>query len=130
MPPTHPPVSDAELEVLKVLWEHAPLTVRQVETFLRRRKCRWAYNTILTLLSRLRAKGYVAQERAATGTAFLFRAAVSRQDLVGQGLTALADRICEGTASPLVQALVQSRRLSTQDVADLRKMLDEMQERK
>ena len=130
MPPAPPPVSDAELEVLKVLWEHAPLTVRQIETLFRRRKNRWAYNTILTLLSRLRAKGHVAQERAATGAAFLFRAAVSRQDLVGQGLTALADRMCDGTASPLMQALVQGNRLSAQEIAVLRKMLDQMQERK
>ena len=49
-----PPVSDAELDVLKVLWAHGPATVREVEARLRRKRRRWAYNTILTLLSRLR----------------------------------------------------------------------------
>jgi predicted transcriptional regulator len=51
------PVSDAELEVLKVLWEGGAATVRDVAAALRRRRRRLAYNTVLTLLSRLRDKG-------------------------------------------------------------------------
>ena len=128
-----PPVSDAELDVLKVLWEHGPGTVREVEAQLRRRKRRWAYTTILTLLSRLRDKGYVASDKAGAdkggGTAHVFRAAVSRDELLRHGLTDLADRICDGTASPLVHALVQGQNLSPQDIADLRKLLDELEQK-
>ena len=128
-----PPVSDAELDVLKVLWEHGPGTVRDVEGHLRRRDRRWAYNTVLTLLSRLREKGHVASDKpeakgeARGGAALVFRAAVSRDELLRHGLTDLADRICDGTASPLVHALVQGRRLSPDDIADLRKLLDDME---
>ncbi len=129
MPPLNSsPVSDAELEVLKVLWERGSLTVRAVEAHLKRRKNKWAYTTILTLLSRLRAKGHVAQEKAA-GAAHVFRAAISREQMVGQGLAELAERICDGTASPLVQALVRSKRLKPQEIADLRRMLDELEEK-
>jgi predicted transcriptional regulator len=88
---TRSPVSDAELEVLKVLWASGPATVREVAAALRRQRRRLAYNTVLTLLSRLRDKGYVAADRR--DTAHLFRALVTRDDLLGSTLTALADRI-------------------------------------
>jgi predicted transcriptional regulator len=120
---TLPPVSDAELDVLKVLWEHGPATVRQIESRLRRRR-RWAYTTVLTLLSRLREKGCVASDKS--GAAHVFRAEVSRQQLLENGLSDLAQRICDGTAGPLVNALVQGVRLSAADIAHLRKVLDEL----
>ena len=119
-----PPVSDSELEVLKILWEHGPGTVRQIEGLLRRRRRRWAYTTVQTLLSRLREKGCVASDKG--GAAHVFQAAVSRQKLLESGLSDLAERVCDGTASPLVNALVQGVRLSADDIAYLRRMLDEM----
>lgn len=118
------PVSDAELEVLKVLWSTAPATVRDVVVALAGQKRRLAYNTVLTLLSRLRDKGYVTADRRET--AHLFRPLVTRDQLLGSTLSALADRLCDGTASPLVQALVRDQRLSADDIADLRKLLDEL----
>ena len=119
------PVSDAELEVLKVLWSSGPATVRDVGAALRKQRRRLAYNTVLTLLSRLREKGYVAADRR--DTAHLFKAKVSREDLIGSTLTALADRVCDGTASPLVHALVRQQRFSAEEIADLRKLLDDLE---
>src|SRR5262245_1583940 len=121
---TRQPVSDAELEVLKVLWAGGPATVRDVAAALRKQRRRLAYNTVLTLLSRLRDKGYVAADRRET--AHTFRATVSRDELVGSSLAALADRICDGTASPLLLALVKDQRLSADDIAELRRMLDSL----
>jgi predicted transcriptional regulator len=123
------PVSDAELEVLKVLWEKGALTVREVEAHLKRRKKKWAYTTILTLLSRLREKGYVGQEKAESGAAHVFRALVSREQLVGLGLADLADRMCDGISSPLVHALVQRGKMTAKEIADLRRMLDELEDK-
>jgi len=122
---TRPPVSDAELQVLKVLWTRSAATVRDVEAELRRQKRHLAYNTVLTLLTRLRDKGYVETDRAAT--AHVFRPVVSREELLRHGLSALADRICDGTASPLVHALVRGRQLSADDVAELRRLLDDLE---
>jgi len=119
------PVSDAELEVLKVLWTAGPATVRDVSTSLRRKRRRLAYNTVLTLLSRLREKGYVAADRR--DTAYLFRAKVTREDLLGSTLSALADRVCDGTASPLVHALVRGQRFSAEEIAHFRKLLDDLE---
>jgi predicted transcriptional regulator len=84
-----------------------------------------AYNTVLTLLSRLRDKGFVVADR--TGTAHVFRPLVTRDQLLTHGLTNLADRVCDGTASPLVQALVKGRRFSSKEIAQFRRLLDELE---
>jgi len=123
--PRRVPVSDAELEVLKVLWSIGPATVRDVGAALRRKRRRLAYNTVLTLLSRLREKGYVEADRGAT--AHLFQAVVNREELLGSTLAALADRVCDGTASPLVQALVRGQRFSADEIAHFRKLLDDLE---
>ena len=123
--PRRSPVSDAELEVLKVLWAAGPATVRDVGAALRKRRRRLAYNTVLTLLSRLRDKGYVAADRR--DTAHLFRAVVTRDEMLGSTLTALADRVCDGTASPLVHALVRGKRFSASEIEQFRKLLDDLE---
>ena len=122
--PRRSPVSDAELEVLKVLWAAGPATVRDVGAALRKQRRRLAYNTVLTLLSRLRDKGYVAADRR--DTAHLFRAVVTRDEMLGSTLAALADRVCDGTASPLVHALVRGTRFSTDEIEQFRKLLDDL----
>lgn len=118
------PVSDAELEVLKVLWSSGPATVRDVAAALLRRRRRLAYNTVLTLLTRLREKKYVAADRRET--AHLFRATVTRDELLGSTLAALADRVCDGTASPLVHALVRGQSFSAEEIAHFRTLLDDL----
>ena len=123
MPSRKAPVSDGELEVLKVLWNRGPGTVRDVAEALGGRAL--AYNTILTLLARLRDKGYVATDKSST--AHVFRPLVTRDDLLNQGLARLADRICDGTSGPLVHALVRHKRLSSKEIAELRKLLDELE---
>src|SRR5688500_16832565 len=96
------PVSDAELALLKVLWKHGPGSVRQLRSRLRGRK--WSCNTVLTLLSRLRERGYASSERV--GQAHVCQARVTRQEMLRLRLTQLADQVCDGAASPLVHALV------------------------
>ena len=121
-----PTVSDAEMQVLKALWAEGPGTVREINSRLRRRKRRWAYNTVLTLLSRLREKGFVSSQPK--GAAHVFQAAVSREELLRRRLTELADRLCDGIASPLVTALVKGQRFSTEEIAGFRQLLDELEQ--
>jgi predicted transcriptional regulator len=117
-------VSESELEVLKALWDVGPCTVRAVNTALQLRGRRWAYTTVQTLLQRLEGKGYVACDRS--GAAHVFRAAVSRDGLVSRRLRDLADQLCGGTASPLLLALVEDARLTSDDVQQLRRLLDRL----
>jgi BlaI family penicillinase repressor len=122
-----PSISDTELDVLKVLWERGPGTVREVNAILRRQGRRWAYTTVLTLLQRLEAKGYVKSDK--TAVAHVFEAAVSRDRLLRQRLKDLANDLCEGTATPLVLALVEGHRFTPEEIARLRQFLDELDEK-
>ena len=120
-----PPISETEMDVLKVLWEHGPATVRQVNAVLRKRGRRYAYTTVLTLLQRLEAKGHVTSDKA--GVAHVFAAAVSREGLLRRRLGELADELCDGTATPLVQALVEGHRFTPEEIDRLRRLLDDLQ---
>jgi BlaI family penicillinase repressor len=123
-----PPVSETELEILKAIWEHGPGTVREINARLRPTGRRWAYTTVLTLLQRLEAKGYVASNK--TGLAHVFRAVVSRDRLLRQRLKDLAQQLCEGAPAPLVLALVESQHFSEQEIEQFRRLLDELEKGK
>jgi len=123
-----PQVSGTELEVLKVLWEHGPGTVRTINAVLQEQGRRWAYNTVLTLLQRLEAKGCVSSDKR--GVAHVFKAALSRDKLLRRRLRDLANQLCEGAASPLVRALVEGQRLSEEEIGALREMLDRLEEKR
>lgn len=119
-------LSDAEQEVLKTLWELGAGTVREVCEALNRDGRQRVYTTVLTFLARLEAKGYVASDKQ--DVAHVFRPIVSREALLSQRLTRLVDDVCEGTATPLVHALVKGNQLSSDDIAQLRRLLDDLEQ--
>ena len=124
MTPAAQSISDAELDVLKVLWALGPATVRQVHDHLRRDRKRWAYTTVLTLLYRLREKGFVSSQKQ--GAALVFEARASREDHLRQQLLDLADRVCDGTATPLVHALVTGQKFSAEEITELRQLIEQL----
>ncbi len=126
MPLTPPlrPISDAELELLKLLWQSGSATVRDLHEQVQSQGTDWAYNTVQTLLRRLEEKGYVSSEKE--GRAFRFSPLLSRDDVLSEQLDSLADRICEGAARPLMLTLVRNRRFSPQEIEQFRALLDEL----
>jgi predicted transcriptional regulator len=118
-------LSDTEQEVLKTLWELGSGTVREIHEALERDGRRRAYTTVLTFLFRLEAKGYATSDK--TGLAHVFRPIVTREMLLSQRLTRLVDEVCEGTATPLVHALVRGRTFSKDDIARFRQLLDDLE---
>ena len=116
-------LSEAEVEVLKVLWDLGPSPVRAVNGELAARGRRWAYTTVSTLLLRLATKGCVASDSSAVP--HVYRATVSRDDLLGRRLREAADELCDGDAVPLVLALVQKHRFTPDELARFQRLLDE-----
>jgi predicted transcriptional regulator len=117
-------ISETEQAVLKVLWDLGAGTVREVQEVLRGQRRSWAYTTVQTLLNRLQAKGFAASEKG--GPAHVYRAAVSRDELLRRRLGDLADELCEGTASPLVLALVEGGHFTPDEIEQFRQLLDEL----
>jgi len=114
-------VTDAELAVLKVLWERGAATVREITEELYPAGDASALATVQKLLDRLAAKACV--NRRAAGRANVFRASVAREELIAHRLRETAERLCEGSLTPLLTQLVNSKRLSDDDLAELRRLV-------
>ncbi len=114
----------AELEVLKALWDVGPATVRQVLAYLQERGRSLAYTTVQTFLTRLEAKGFVRSDR--TELAFIFQAAVSREQISRSRLRSLLDQLYDGAAGPLVLQLVQSERLTADEINELQRLIERL----
>lgn len=122
------PLSDAEREVLKVLWEHGPLAVRDALEHLTRQGQDWSRSTVITLLQRLEKKGYVGCDKSRF--AFVFRALVSREEVMHARMTDLAGELCDGEALPLVLAFAQRHRFSPDELARFRQMIEALEARR
>ncbi len=116
-------LSEAEIEVLKALWDLGPAPVREINRELAARGRRWAYTTVSTLLLRLTAKGCVASDGSAVP--HIFRATVSRDEMLERRLRDTADEFCDGEPAPLVLALVQRHRFTPEELARFQRLLDE-----
>lgn len=116
-------ITDAELEVLQVLWKEGPVPIRRI-TELLYADCKTSqYATVQKLLDRLESKECVTRNRASSVHVFL--AAIGRDELVGRRLQAVAEELCEGSWTPLLTNLVQTKKLSEKDRRMLRQMVDE-----
>lgn len=117
-------VSESEREVLKVLWDAGDITVREIRERLAETGHDWAHTTVNTLLTRLEQKGCVSCDRS--GFAHVFSAAVSRDDLMQQRLSSLADDYCDGTRVPLMLALVDGQKFSADEIQQFRELVDRL----
>jgi predicted transcriptional regulator len=122
-----PALSVSERDVLKVLWDHGPQTVREINQVLENQGRQWAYTTVATLLQRLVVKKFAASD--ASEVPHVYRALVSRDQLLDRRLKDAADELCDGRAVPLVLALVQSNQFSPDELARVRRLLDEAAQR-
>jgi BlaI family transcriptional regulator, penicillinase repressor len=116
-----PRISDAEWDVMQVAWRRGDFSAQEMIEELSHRD--WSPRTVKTLLGRLLAKGALAHEPR--GKAYVYRAAVQREDCVRQETESFLDRVFGGAAAPLLAHFVKRGRLSAEDIASLRKLLDE-----
>src|SRR5439155_24117240 len=117
-------VPDAELAILQALWERGASSRRQLMDRLYPGGSPVHYTTVQKLLERLEAKGYVAQEDSPG--VLMFKATISRDDLINRRLLEVAEKLCDGSVTPLLMNLVRSSRLSTDDLQELRILIDEL----
>jgi predicted transcriptional regulator len=117
--------TDSETEILAVLWEQGPSTVRQVHEVVGERRG-VGYTTVLKLLQIMTDKGLV--ERKAQGRSHVYRTAAPREQTQSRLVDDLVDRAFGGSATALVMRALGSRSSSPEELAEIRKMLDEMEQ--
>ena len=116
-------ISEAESVVMEVLWARSPQSAEEVVDALAGRQ-EWQEATIKTLLNRLLNKGAVRAQRE--GRRYLYAPAIRREDWVSQESEGLLDRLFGGRVAPLVAHFSARQQLSPQDVAELRRQLEEI----
>ncbi len=120
--PKDPPrPTEAELEILTVLWSRGPSTVRDVHETIARRKP-GQYTTVLKLLQIMTEKGLVRRDEKQR--AHVYEAARPREWTQRQLAGDLLDRAFGGSASSLVLGALESRRASRSEIDEIRKLLD------
>lgn len=117
-------VPDAEVAVLRVLWDRGPATIREIADELYPGGEVAHYATVQKLLDRLRLRRFVARRR--NGNVNVFSAKVARSDLIRSRLKNTADQLCEGSMTPLLTQLVAANGLSEAEIAELRAMIDRL----
>lgn len=116
-----PKLSDAEWEVMNVVWEHGPATAQDVHRYLGGVRS-WSARTVKTLLGRLVKKRAVAFE--VDGRRYLYRARASREACVHAESASFVSRVLGGKASPLVAYFVREGHLTKDEIRQLRALLD------
>ena len=119
---TAPRPTDAELAILRILWERGPSTVRQVHEVLARDR-QAAYTTALKLLQIMTEKGLV--ERDERDRTHVYRARLGEEQTQRQLVRDLVDRAFGGSATKLVLQALASKRASADELRDIRKAIDE-----
>jgi BlaI family penicillinase repressor len=116
-------ISDAESLVMEVLWEKNPATSDDVVAELSK-TTDWQEPTIKTLLNRLLKKRAIAAER--DGRRYLYRPLLKREDYIDAASTTLLDRLFGGRVAPLVAHFSDRRKLSKKDIAELKRLIEEL----
>ena len=121
-----PDVTDAELGVLEILWDEGPSTIRQLADRLYPGGETAHYATVQKLLERLEAKHHVRRRRRQRVN--VYAATAGREEMIRTRLRDLADRLCEGSLTPLLTQLVDSSRLTREELEELRDLVDRVAE--
>ncbi len=122
MPNDLPRPTDAELEILTVLWSIGPATVREVYNVIRRRRSA-QYSTILKFMQIMAEKGLVRRDESER--AHVYEPTKPREWTQRQLAGDLLERAFSGSAKALMIGALSARKASTEELAELRKLLDE-----
>jgi BlaI family transcriptional regulator, penicillinase repressor len=114
----------SELEILQVIWSLGPSTVRDVFEHLDRER-KTGYTTVLKLMQIMVEKGLL--ERNEEQRAHVYRAAFERGQTQSQLLDEMLDRVFGGSAAQLVMSALSHRKATPEEIAEIRKMLDEFE---
>ena len=113
------------MEILRILWNHGPATVRQV---LERLSDDRAYTSVMSLLTVMSEKKLVT--RKPQGRAFLYTARLKPDQTEGKIISNVLDRVFDGSASALVARLLEQSKPSEGELDEIRRLINEHKKKK
>ena len=120
-----PKISESEWQVMRVLWKKSPLTANEIVKELAG-NTNWKPKTIKTLITRLTNKGAIAFEKE--GRLYKYYPAVSKDDCVRMERRSFVRRVYGGISKPMVASFLEDAELSADDIAELKKILEQKAE--
>jgi BlaI family transcriptional regulator, penicillinase repressor len=119
-----PKPTEAELAILRVLWQRGPCTVREVWEQLSPKQ-RTGYTTVLKIMQIMCEKGLLVRDES--DRSHVYHAARSEQQTQRQVLSHLLDRLFSGSAPKLVMQALAAKKATPAELAEIRKLLDDME---
>jgi BlaI family transcriptional regulator, penicillinase repressor len=120
--PSVPRISESEWDVMKIVWDHGPLSAGDVVRHLRDASG-WHPRTIKTLLGRLVRKGAVAMVK--DGQRYLYRSRIGREAALRQESRSFLQRVFDGAVAPALVHFLKESKLSQDQIEQLRQILDQ-----
>ncbi|MEE1250889.1 MAG: BlaI/MecI/CopY family transcriptional regulator [Lachnospiraceae bacterium] len=118
--PDLPQISEAEFEVMKIVWKYAPINTNEITERLTKTTT-WSPKTIQTLIKRLVTKKVLTYEKQ--GRVFVYTPLVQKDDYIGQESTSFLKRFYGGDITAMLSAYVENDKLSKSEIDSLRSIL-------
>lgn len=116
-----PQISEAEFEVMKVIWDNFPVSTNLIVEILASSQ-NWSPKTIHTMLIRLEKKGAVCHKKE--GRIFVYSPIVQKEDYINKESTNFLNRFFNGTFNQMVVSFLEQNKLSEDDIRELRDILN------
>ena len=117
-----PQISEAEFEVMKVIWDDHPISTNEVVERLRDKQD-WSPKTIQTMLIRLEKKGAITHQKE--GRVYVYSPLVEKERYLAEESHSFLERFYEGALGQMVASFVEQDMLSAEEVAQLKTILDQ-----
>lgn len=121
-----PQISEAEFEVMKIIWKYAPISTNEITDKLTKTTS-WSPKTIQTLVKRLVDKGALSYEKHSR--VFVYTSLVQEGEYIDQESNTFLDRYYDGTITSMLSAFLENDKLSAEEIDDLRSLLSKPAEK-
>ena len=117
---TLPQISEAEFEVMKVIWKHAPISTNEITDKLTQ-TTKWSPKTIHTLIKRLVTKGALSYEKQSR--VFVYTPLIEEKEYIGQESHSFLERYYDGDITAMLSAYIEDDKLSESEIDTLHSLL-------
>ena len=117
-----PQISEAEFEVMKIVWQYAPGSTNEITDRLMKTTS-WGAKTIQTLIKRLTNKGALTYEKE--GRVYVYTPLVKENEYISQQSNSFLRRFYDGDITAMLSAYIKNDRLSAEEIGTLRSILDD-----